>query len=388
MAVFGLTKQMNKKPNILHWPAAYPNPEAGKPFDCIFVQEHIKSVIPYTNSKVLFISTETCKSFLHETTRTEENSIETIRIAFNRKRNLLFLNLYIRLVIFAELIRLLVKGFRPDIIHVHFFQAGLWASFFCKILFIKLCITEHWSAFIGWPVISKERFLKAAKIFNNADIIITVSNKMADEIRAKSFIKATKKINVIHNAVDSKIFKPEIQQKKNNVIKLLAVSRISEEKDIPNLLAALALLDNNWELTLIGGGDINGMRDIAKDYKIENRVHFIGQKNKLTIANFMQRANLFILSSFIENSPTVIGEALCCGCPVVSTNVGGVSELLNFENGILVASQNPSELAAGIKLAMNTNYNREKIARNAKQIFSLNTVGQAILNCYNENGIL
>jgi hypothetical protein len=48
--------------NILHWPSSYPDPSRGMPYHCIFVEEHIKSLIPYVNSRVLFISPESTQS--------------------------------------------------------------------------------------------------------------------------------------------------------------------------------------------------------------------------------------------------------------------------------------------------------------------------------------
>ena len=52
--------------------------------------------------------------------------------------------------------------------------------------------------------------------------------------------------------------------------------------------------------------------------------------------NEMQQAHSFVLNSNIENAPCVISEALCCGLPVIATRVGGVPEMVDKFNGILV----------------------------------------------------
>jgi glycosyltransferase involved in cell wall biosynthesis len=80
----------------------------------------------------------------------------------------------------------------------------------------------------------------------------------------------------------------------------------------------------------------------------------------------------------MENSPCVIGEALCCGLPVIATNVGGIPELVTPENSLLVPPQDDTALAAAF-LAIYEKYKtfrHQEIADAAMSRFSMPVVGQ------------
>ena len=102
---------------------------------------------------------------------------------------------------------------------------------------------------------------------------------------------------------------------------ILAIGRLSKAKDFPTLLRAFARLSIGRSLRLIvlGKGKLlNKLLALARDLGISDRVHFAG-----FVANpyaFLARATLFVLSSRREGLPTVLIEALACGCPVVSTD--------------------------------------------------------------------
>ena len=85
------------------------------------------------------------------------------------------------------------------------------------------------------------------------------------------------------------------------------------------------------------------------------------------------------------NFPCVIIEALCCGLPIITSNVGGCAEIVNDKNGIVVESENIDSLAKAI-LEMVKNYsiyNQENIANNAQNLFNYNTVAKQIYRVYN-----
>lgn len=372
------------KLNVLHWPTSYPDPEKNQPFNAIFVHEHIKATQTLVNNWVLFVSQEnTTSKKWYEAKENIEDGIPVTRFYFNRKLNLRFLNIYIRIVLFGYFIKLiLIKRFYPNIIHIHFFPAGEWAYLFAKIFKIKTVVTEHWTALIGYPVISSERFEKAKHVYESASYILPVSTHLGNGILKNTKANITHKMQVIHNCVDTLIFKPDTSGK-DALYNIISVARLEDQKDIPTMLKAFQLVKEKLptaKLTIIGGGDKVPFIQLAKDLSIADNVNFLGAQPKTVIAKEMAKSNLFILSSISENSPCVIGEAQCCGLPVVATDVGGVKELIL--EGTVVQPKKPELLAEQIIQQLLKPIDKSELVKKATQKFSFDAIGQQLYNVY------
>ena len=380
----------NQRVNILHWPSSYLNPARGKPYDCIFVKEHIHSVAPYSQNRVLFTSADPPTGRkLFEIQRSMEDGVKTDRIYFKTIRPLWITNIYIRVILFLYFLRLIiVERFYPEILHVHFYQSGLLAIGLCKLFKIRMVVTEHWSAFLGWPELPELRFKKAAKVFEYAKWVFAVSERIKKGVEERTGAKIQHKYSVTLNAVDTTLFFSSPTRTIDNkpLKNILCVARLSEEKDLPTLFRALAVLASKREkfiCDLIGKGDSGQYQSLLEELDIVDKVCFHGEKPKAEIAAAMRNADILVISSFIENSPCVIGEALCTGLPVVSTNVGGIPELIDDSNGILVPPSDPQKFAQALYEALfERNFDRETISKKAQAHFSYSAIGQQIFSAY------
>jgi glycosyltransferase involved in cell wall biosynthesis len=369
--------------NILHWPASYPDPSRNMPYHCIFVEEHIKSVRPFANNRVLFISPDSTKSKKWvERTDTIEFQIPVTRFYFNKNLNLQFLNVFIRLVILIYFFELIfIKKFKPSIIHIHFFTSGTWAMLYSKLFATKLVVTEHWTALIGYPVIGKKRLLEAASIYKKSDWTLPVSTHLMHGIQERTGVNLAYKCSVIHNSVDVSIFNRTAQPILPN--QLISVIRLDEQKDIPTMLNTLKImLQTNpaLKLIIIGGGDPTPFQQLAENIGVRQSVEFLGALPKNRIAELMNQSELFILSSIAENSPCVIGEAHCCGLPVVATDVGGVKELIM--EGTVVPTKAPELLANAVLNQLAKEVDRRLLSKLAQEKFGYDAIGKEISEVY------
>ena len=107
---------------------------------------------------------------------------------------------------------------------------------------------------------------------------------------------------------------------------------------------------------------------LLKKYDLQSIVHFCGNLNAEQMKQEMLEANVFVSPSTIENSPNSVGEAMLLGVPVVSSSVGGVSDLLkDKEEGYLYQSDAPYMLAYYVMTLFNDSDLCLKIGQAAKK---------------------
>lgn len=159
---------------------------------------------------------------------------------------------------------------------------------------------------------------------------------------------------------------------------LFNVKRLHPLADHETLLRAFARLDPAQapaKLVIAGSGEERKrLEQLAKDLGLQGRAFFLGLVPNHEAAKLHAAADLFVLSSRLEATPTVVLEALACGTRVVSTdNPGGIELSSIFAEDIrLVPRENPQALADGIQASLRENRRvSEKTSRLVEERFSL-----------------
>jgi glycosyltransferase involved in cell wall biosynthesis len=122
---------------------------------------------------------------------------------------------------------------------------------------------------------------------------------------------------------------------------LLFVARLAELKGLSVLLAAVAALADDHAglaLTVIGDGpERRRFELLAAELGVADRVDFVGYRSQAEVADHLAATDVFVLPSYAEGVPVTLMEAMGAGVPVVATQVGGVSELVeDGTNGFVV----------------------------------------------------
>lgn len=121
-------------------------------------------------------------------------------------------------------------------------------------------------------------------------------------------------------------------------------------------------------LFLVGDGNLRGyLERYVQACHVQPQIRFLGRRSD--ISNILHAANAFVLASAWEGNPLSIMEAMAAGCPVISTAVGGIPELIEPEQtGLLVSPNSVEELANAMKrLAANPELS-QKLGGNAVRI--------------------
>ena len=375
---------MNRKLKILFLPCWYPsedNPIAG-----IFIKEHAQAVSLYHNVTVLYVYFSNKAKKLYKISGKIEENIRTIRIRY-KSSSISKLDYLIQLsLIFYYFLKLIRKNDKPDIIHAHGYLLGVPAVILGKIYKIPVIITEHW---FGFPLRMLNFFARARARFamNRAKIILPVSKNLEESIKSYGI---KNRFKVVPNTVNAEIFYPSFQKEKEEIgqRRILIVAGLVPIKGIPYLLKALSQLRQkrqDFVLDIVGDGlKRKEYEELAKKSGLNQIVKFYGFRPKEEVAEFMRRSDFFVLSSLWENLPCVLIEAMASGLPVIATNVGGIPEIVNKEEGILVPPKNIDALAEAIDYMLDhyQNYSPEKISQYAKDKFGYKAVGTLLNTIY------
>ncbi len=163
---------------------------------------------------------------------------------------------------------------------------------------------------------------------------------------------AKNKVSRVYNGMDYDRFSNKVERPHHpQEIIFGTVARLTPIKDQQNLLHAFSMLiakQNDdvvkCKLKIVGDGpSAHELKQLALKLNIEDVVEFTGSSNE--IANILESLDVFVLSSLAEGIPMTILEAMASGLPIVSTNVGGIPELV-FHNvhGVLVEKANSEPL--------------------------------------------
>jgi|TARA_B110000914_G_scaffold67175_1_gene58691 glycosyltransferase involved in cell wall biosynthesis len=212
-----------------------------------------------------------------------------------------------------------IKNKKFNLIHAHYGLSGLLATLQRKI---PVIITFHGSDIninknYKWSFIASR--LSSKNIFVHKD-------------QPKKLKVMLNEKDIIPCGINLKIFQPKdkvaLRKKLNwdqNKVYILFSS--SFDKPVKNVNLAYKSTQNIKNSELIE----------LKNY------------TKIELSNLMNAADLLLVTSFSETGPLIVKEAIACNCPVVSTDVGDVKEIIVKRKNSFVTSYNPKEIEAVIK---------------------------------------
>ncbi|MFN8289507.1 MAG: glycosyltransferase [Chitinophagaceae bacterium] len=282
---------------------------------------------------------------------------------------------------------------KPDGVHLHVaWKAGLAADWCRKMFGWDYLLTEHWTIFQPedpYPFNDRPLFFRRSvkRIIRDCRLLLPVSRNLGLRIQ-QSVIH--KEFQVINNVADTDLFSctPDVADTgPSQKFRFIHVSVMTPQKNPEGIIRAFTAVyrqHKNCELVMVGD-TAPAIRQFAAGMQLpEDAIHFRGVIPYGQVAAAMKEAAGLILFSHIENSPCVIGEALCCGLPVIATRVGGVPELLDESNGLLVDAGNEAALAGAMQtlLMQYANYDRKRIAEKAAARFSYESIGKQFDSVY------
>lgn len=285
----------------------------------------------------------------------------------------------------------LINTFHPDVVHAHMVHANIFARLNRLTQSIpKLICTAHNSNEGG-----KIRMLAYKYTTSLSDINTNVSKEASKALINKGAFTEENLITV-YNGIDLDKFNigktnNDVGLIDKNFISCISVGRFNEQKDYPNLLNAIALLDKKLEIPvkfqIAGDGELRPeLESLINKLNLNANIELLG--NRKDIPQLLNNSKFFILSSKHEGLPTVVIEAMACGCFVIATDCGGTAEIMG-DTGILVPPQDSKALAAAIQKSLSLSddeiaQNNIKARKRIKDLFSLEKSVEKWLKIYEQ----
>ena len=242
----------------------------------------------------------------------------------NRRPDLFFAWLIMKPV---TLFKLIVHFFRtrPDVVNLHFPDQQLFECYLLKIMFrFKLIISLHGNEVERMDDLNKKslRCYFYNKLFYSAKFITGCSQYLLNEFQKIFPQKDSEKCFTVHNGVGKLYLSQNIKEKKYNHI--FAAARFVPKKGLKSLFKAFH--QDTDSALLIAGGNENELEKLKLE--IKNGISLLGELTPADVANQLALSKVTVVPSIIEPYGIIVAEAICCGSPVVATNVGGIPEVI------------------------------------------------------------
>lgn len=371
--------------NILFLTPWYPN--RNDAMDGLFVRKHAQAVRRFVDNVELICLKPNENNPIEASEETIEGVHEIVVYYPNPKNSILkIIQLYKAFRIGYALLNR-----KPNIVQVNVLtRCGIIAYLLFLLKGIPYIIVEHWTRYHDGSACFKNRVHKwlTQIVVRNAKRVLTVSNHLAKAMQSHGL--SSNHYSKINNVVDD-FFYSDYESKNNPKKRILHVSCFDDKaKNISGILRAtrrLAECRDDFELVLVGTGKDYDM--IRQEYESlhfpKNVVYFVGEQTPQEVCQWLQKSDFMVMFSNYENAPVVISEALAVGVPVIATNVGGISEMIDEKCGILQDPYNEQKLAEGVTLMMENCdiYNKEAIRTIGLQ-YSYKIIGGKLTSIYSD----
>lgn len=250
-----------------------------------------------------------------------------------------------------------VNSIKPEIVHIYS-PIYIFTALFCKYVYgSKIVMSIH-----GTDGLRIQNFKFLRVLFLITDINLSLSKRFIDNIGGKD-------VFFLGNGYDNSIFnyKNIINRRKY----IISVGNLRWQKNHIEMIQSFNIFlkyNKEYKLIIVGEGDLRlKLENEITQLNLKKSVFLIGKKNQEYIMRLMNIAELFYLTSTTEGSPKVIFEAMACGLPIVSTDVGDIKSNTLSESCVIV-DNNIQSMANGLKEIVGTkSYNRTLISKKIKE---------------------
>lgn len=239
--------------------------------------------------------------------------------------------------------RSLIRGFRPDLVHVHFMDPTLgvlgWSGF-------PRSVVSIWGSDLILPRMWPNEILRRHGL-RSAHVVTATNRLLAYACRAH--LPVTQTVEIVPFGVDTSLFRPA-QEAGNGLFRVGCVKHFETIYGLEYLVRAVARVRPRIpgiRLVLAGGGSLEGeIRRLVHELGLQDVTHFPGRVPNSEVPALLNSLDVFVMPSLYESFGVSALEASACGLPVVSTLGGGIPDVVqDGRTGFLVEPADDAALA-------------------------------------------
>jgi len=271
----------------------------------------------------------------------------------------------------------LIRKHNINILHTHEVRTNLVGLIAARLTGIKVVASVH-----GWVMDTVPYLWKIYQHFDRRVITLFDHIMVGSHFLRNEIIKlgmSSSRVTTIHNAIDTASLdvtsSPMNFRRKYNLnsgdMLIGTVGRISKEKGHKYFLEASKMVLKDFPVAkflIVGEGELRSeLEQFAEEIGIADNVIFTGYYKNLS--EVLAAIDLFVIPSLTESLPLVVLEAMAAGKPVISTDVGGIPEVvIHGKTGLLVGPRKSVEMANSITLLLKNSEVMFDLAKNGRQL--------------------
>jgi glycosyltransferase involved in cell wall biosynthesis len=366
----------SERPRILFIPQWYPSIDGSERISGTFCREHVRAAALYDDVAVLVFSGRQERWPTLHWKRTYDGTVPTFYATYGMspipKTTRPFFYLHLR----RAFNRILEEWGCPDVIHTQdgygYYVIKALASF--KIPFV---ISQHSTAFMEGTV-DRRTARRLGWAFDRAVRVLPANQFAQKDYEPYGLSPRT---TWLPNALDTDVFYPSEQTREPW---LLHASGFTAAKRFPDIVKAFGQTRSqrpNAVLQVVGDGAQRAAMEALAIRELPPRSYrFHGFLSKERLADLMRRCCGFVFASDAETFGCVLMEAMACGCPVLTTRVGGIPAVVRDGDGLFVEVGAIDEIAGGMRRLLDGAHGLDlaRISRETSRRFSHETVGRLL----------
>ena len=259
-----------------------------------------------------------------------------------------------------------------DLVHANFFYSGLVAADIKAVLGVPFVVTFHALGRVrrhfqaDHDRFPDERFRIEDRIVAEADRILAECPQDEEDL-IRLYNAEPDRIAIVPCGFDPGEFEPMSRPLARMDLgldptepTLLQLGRMVPRKGVDNVIRALGVLEREHRvrarLLVVGGAtrdpdpvatpELARLAGIARDEGVEDRVTFVGRRDRAELKTYYNAADIFVSTPWYEPFGITPLEAMACGIPVIGSRVGGIKfSVRDGETGYLVPPDDPGALA-------------------------------------------